>query len=134
MIEAIAHSSRGFFPADVNPLEPAFERISITLSIAGTLRLLIAGVQLCFRRKVWPLTGLEITLWYVAMLITLIVEHAQPIPSYVGDPNIYVFMHHLQVFVWVNLLWMSSSRTRRLTKVYYSYRKRENSRGGWFFK
>ena len=88
--------------------------------------MITAGVQVLAKKTPWPLTGPEIGFWFLAILVNLVVDHVRPIPSYVGSPAAHVLFHHLNVFMWVNLLWMFSSRTRRLRKIYYAYLKRRN--------
>jgi hypothetical protein len=126
VVEAIAHSARSFFTGDGTIWVPTLEWIGIVVMAASTFRLLIAWVQLWAKRKPWPLTGPEIAIWYIAMLAWLTAAHLRPIPAYISSPGLHVFVYHLQVYIFVNLLYMSARRTKRLRKIYFAHLKRSH--------
>jgi hypothetical protein len=126
VIEAIAHSARGFFPAGTGAIEPTLEPVATTIMMAATLRLVLGWLRWWIRRTAWLLSATEIAIWYVAMLVWLTASHLRPIPVWVDSPGLHVFMYHLQVYIFVNLLYGNSSRTRRLRKIYFAHLKRRH--------
>ena len=126
VIEAIAHSSRGLFAADVKALESSLEPIATAIMMAAVLRLVLAWCRWWIQRKAWLLSAPEIAIWYVLMLVWLTASHLRPIPAWVDSPNLHVFMYHLQVYIFINLLYGNSSRTRRLRKIHFAHLKRSH--------